>query len=259
MEGHPTIPRGPSKCTNAPLHPPRPKQASSASRRSSGYSSSIASVGWMRRRFSAHYENPPSKLQTALLKRPASTCAYLSLAWALSIARCDRPSMNSMCSARPLARAQHRENVHNDRTSQSSSPCPVSAGSTSLHCWRRLLGLSAAVTIRDSGRCPVLHLLPGAAASRTLSSCATPRMFDYARRSIIGPVSPPSTIPRVALAMLLYANAVTPTDVPCAVLQTDCLAWPASFCSDRRHLIRTMVNRRKRHLFDAPKVFQSPS
>ena len=79
-------------------------------------------------------------------------------------------------------------------------------------------------------------------------------MSDCVTRSITGHVSPLSTIPRVALAMPLYANAVTPTDVPCAVLQIDCLAWPASFCSDRRHLIRIMVDRRKRHLFDAPKA-----
>jgi len=54
-----------------------------ASRRSSGYSSSIAFVAWMRRPSSVFCENPPSKLPKALLKRPASTCARLSLAYAL--------------------------------------------------------------------------------------------------------------------------------------------------------------------------------
>ena len=48
-----------------------------------GYSSSIAFVAWMRRPSSAFCENPPSKLPNALLKRPASTCARLSLAYAL--------------------------------------------------------------------------------------------------------------------------------------------------------------------------------
>ena len=59
------------------------KAAGYASRRWSGYSSSIAFVARMRRPSSVFCENPPSKLRRALLKRPASTCARLSLAYAL--------------------------------------------------------------------------------------------------------------------------------------------------------------------------------
>src|SRR4029077_16494429 len=46
-----------------------------------------------------------------------------------------------------------------------------------------------------------------------------------------------------ALATPPYANAATRTDVPCAVSQTDCLVWHASFCSEGRRLIRTLLDR----------------
>ena len=76
------------------------------------------------------------------------------------------------------------------------------------------------------------HRLPGEAASRTSFSCAMLPMSGYAIRSIIGHVSPPSTIRSVVLGMLLYANAATRTAGPSAVSQTDCLAWPASAATD---------------------------
>jgi hypothetical protein len=60
-----------------------PAKAGYASRRWSGYTSSIAFVASMRRPSSGSCKNPPSKLPTALLKRPASTCARLSPADAL--------------------------------------------------------------------------------------------------------------------------------------------------------------------------------
>src|SRR5271166_2629059 len=68
-------------------------------------------------------------------------------------------------------------------------------------------------------------------------------MFDYATRSITGPVSPSSTIPRAIAAMSHYASAATRTVVPCAASQTDCSTWLASSCSDRRRLTRSLVSR----------------
>ena len=50
-------------------------------------------------------------------------------------------------------------------------------------------------------------------------------------------------IPKAVAAMSHSANAVTHTGEPCAVSQTDCLAWPVSFCGDRRRLIRSLVSR----------------
>ncbi len=56
-------------------------------------------VAWMRTPFSPHCANLSSKSRTALLKRPAFTCARWSLACALSIASCGRPRANSKSSA----------------------------------------------------------------------------------------------------------------------------------------------------------------
>ncbi len=107
--------------------------------------------------------------------------------------------------------------------------------------------LSAAATIKPSGRCVVPRRSPGAAASRASSSCATLRMFDCAIRSITGRVSPASVIPSVVPGMLRFASAVTRTAAPCAASRTDCLPWLACCCSDRRCLIRTSLGPGKIH------------
>jgi hypothetical protein len=116
---------------------------------------------------------------------------------------------------------------------------------------------SGLLNSRDyQGHCPVLHRLPSAAANRTSSSCATRHMFGCATQSITGHVSPPSTIPSLALAMPLYASAATRTDVPSVVSQTGCLAWHACCCNARRCLIRSLVDRPHRTgpLFEARQV-----
>ena len=47
------------------------------------------------------------------------------------------------------------------------------------------------------------------------------------------------------LAMTLYANAASRTAVPSEGSQTDCLAWPASFCNGKPYLIRILVRQNK--------------
>ena len=65
------------------------------------------------------------------------------------------------------------------------------------------------------------------------------RASDCATRSITGPASPRSTIPRAATAMPRYAGAANRTAAPSEVLPTACLASLVCCWNDRRHSIRT--------------------
>src|SRR6516162_6661417 len=69
-----------------------------------------------------------------------------------------------------------------------------------------------------------------------------PRTSDCATRSTTGHVSPPSAIPSVVPDILQCANVATRTVVLSVVSRIDCLPWHASFCSDRRCLIRTLAD-----------------
>src|SRR6516165_5986759 len=69
-----------------------------------------------------------------------------------------------------------------------------------------------------------------------------PHTSDCATRSTTGHVSPPSAIPSVVPDILQCANVATRTVVLSVVSRIDCLPWHASFCSDRRCLIRTLAD-----------------
>ena len=128
-----------------------------ASRQSSRYSRSIASVASMPTPRFACCENRPSKLRRALRKRSASICARSSLACTWSIVSCGRPSRSSISSALGIGQtegAPGRNGLQAYKTSRSSNQFPVSAGSSSATLrLLKPLSLSAAVTIQRCEPC----------------------------------------------------------------------------------------------------------
>ena len=106
----------------------------------------------------------------------------------------------------------------------------VAAGSTSLRCSPRLPVLSVAAITKRSGRCRGWHRSPSGAANLTSSSGAMPRTFECVMQFTIGRASPSSTTARAAAAMLLCANAATPTAGLFAASLIDCSPSPAPYC-----------------------------
>src|SRR3984893_18140547 len=101
----------------------------------------------------------------------------------------------------------------------------------------RLPVLSVAAITKRSGPCRGWHRSPSGAANLTSSSGAMPRTFECVMQFIIGRASPSSTTPRAAAAMLLCANAATPTAGLSAASLIDCSPSPAPYWSGKHCLI----------------------